>query len=201
MQRGHNPINWATNRNLNCIGHWYILTHSITGLILGLRPVIERCCYEVTPSLIGWVQTLSQPSIFSPYSGLCAVILVTTQQKNCHFCPIHNQHLWHHKDNSYWHKKVSSGDQKWKYSMQLLVIVNILPAPGIYFSFKRFLAIYWSDIPVNSVFNFIETYMPIHWFTTLTHWLIAVQYMCVLMNWLLTLQVMACWLLGTKPFP
>ena len=28
-----------------------------SGLILGLRPANERCCYKVTPSLIGWVQT------------------------------------------------------------------------------------------------------------------------------------------------
>ena len=28
-----------------------------SGLILGLRSANERCCYKVTPSLIGWVQT------------------------------------------------------------------------------------------------------------------------------------------------
>ena len=33
------------------------------GLILGLRPANDRRRYKVTPSLIGWVQTWTQPSI------------------------------------------------------------------------------------------------------------------------------------------
>ena len=33
----------------------------IPGLILGLRPANERRRYKVTPSLIGWAQTLNQP--------------------------------------------------------------------------------------------------------------------------------------------
>ena len=33
----------------------------MSGLILGLRPANEGCHYRVTPSLIGWVQTLNQP--------------------------------------------------------------------------------------------------------------------------------------------
>ena len=36
----------------HCLG----LCHETTGLILGLRPANERCCCEVTPSLIGWAQ-------------------------------------------------------------------------------------------------------------------------------------------------
>ena len=31
-----------------------------TGMILGLHPDNERRCYKVTPSLIGWAQTLNQ---------------------------------------------------------------------------------------------------------------------------------------------
>ena len=35
----------------------------ISGLILGLHPANERRFYKVTPSLIGWAQTLNQPWI------------------------------------------------------------------------------------------------------------------------------------------
>ena len=35
----------------------YFIDNTITGLILGLRLANERRRYEVTPSLIGWVQT------------------------------------------------------------------------------------------------------------------------------------------------
>ena len=38
------------------------------GLILGLRPANERRRYKVTPSLIGWVQTYSQPWLQSSCS-------------------------------------------------------------------------------------------------------------------------------------
>ena len=38
---------------------WY------TGMILGLRPANERRRYKVTPSLIGWAQTLNQPWIIN----------------------------------------------------------------------------------------------------------------------------------------
>ena len=34
-----------------------LITTSLSGLILGLRPANERRRYKVTPSLIGWVQT------------------------------------------------------------------------------------------------------------------------------------------------
>ena len=34
-----------------------LYTHSNAGLILGLHPANERCCYKVTLSLIGWMQT------------------------------------------------------------------------------------------------------------------------------------------------
>ena len=46
------------------LSYWYHTTSqflSYTWLILGLRPANERCHYRVTPSLIGWAQTLNQP--------------------------------------------------------------------------------------------------------------------------------------------
>ena len=35
--------------------------YSMAGLILGLHEANERCCYKVTPSLMGWAQTKNQP--------------------------------------------------------------------------------------------------------------------------------------------
>ena len=40
------------------------ITWVYSGLILGLRPANERRRYKVTPSPIGWAQTLNQPCIF-----------------------------------------------------------------------------------------------------------------------------------------
>ena len=43
----------------------------LTGLILGLCPANERCCYKVMPSLIGWAQTQNQPWL--SYDWRCAL--------------------------------------------------------------------------------------------------------------------------------
>ena len=41
----------------------------VTGMILGLRPANARPRYKVTPSLIGWSQTLNQPCNMVLYGG------------------------------------------------------------------------------------------------------------------------------------
>ena len=41
----------------NEMTHTYLPITEIPGLILGLCPANVRCCYKVTPSLIGWEQT------------------------------------------------------------------------------------------------------------------------------------------------
>ena len=49
------PSQWETSLQSNAVSHW--LGASLeSGLILGLRPANEKCCYKVTPSLIGWAQ-------------------------------------------------------------------------------------------------------------------------------------------------
>ena len=60
---------WATSHYLNqwwsvyrCIRNRYVsfdllMVVQSTGLILGLRSASERCCYTVTPCLIGWAPT------------------------------------------------------------------------------------------------------------------------------------------------
>ena len=49
-----------------------------TGLVLGLRPANERCCYKVTPSIIGWVQTQSQDQSMDNITSLqmCSELLL-----------------------------------------------------------------------------------------------------------------------------
>ena len=47
---------------MTCPCYWRWRAY-ITGLILGLCPANEGRRYQVTPSLIGWAQTLKQPCI------------------------------------------------------------------------------------------------------------------------------------------
>ena len=48
-------IIWASYASMSY--NWCPCPWHATGLILGLRPANQRCCYKVTPSLIGWAQT------------------------------------------------------------------------------------------------------------------------------------------------
>ena len=41
-----------------------------SGLFLGLHPANERCCYKVTPCLIGWAQAKNQPCNSSSFHQL-----------------------------------------------------------------------------------------------------------------------------------
>ena len=58
------------------------MTSHNTGLILGLHPSNERRRYKVTPSLMGWVQTLNQPCNISKCPDLLIRFLHAIASEN-----------------------------------------------------------------------------------------------------------------------
>ena len=63
FHRTYKKISFQVMSYTKNIYHPWPPVYVLTGMILSLHPTIERRCYKVTPSLIGWVQTYNQPCI------------------------------------------------------------------------------------------------------------------------------------------
>ena len=89
------------------LSHNAVYSHSmsiICGLILGSHPANERCCYKVTPSLIGWEQTYIQLwYIYVTIKLMWHQILIQISIEVAdHLVPIKHQDIYNNRDIGQW---------------------------------------------------------------------------------------------------